>query len=94
MDLLKERLRKFQIELSERQISQFQTYYKLLMEWNSFMNLTAITDISEVIDKHFTDSISLVKAVPDLADRDCILTVLRHSRWISVRWLIPSRFAA
>ena len=46
MDLLKERLRKFQIELSERQISQFQTYYKLLMEWNSFMNLTAITDIS------------------------------------------------
>ena len=70
MDLLKERLRKFQIELSERQISQFQTYYKLLMEWNSFMNLTAITDISEVIDKHFTDSISLVKAVPDLADRD------------------------
>lgn len=70
MDLLKERLRKFQIELSERQISQFQTYYKLLMEWNSFMNLTAITDISEVIDKHFTDSISLIKAVPDLADRD------------------------
>ena len=70
MDLLKERLRKFQIELSERQISQFQTYYKLLMEWNSFMNLIVIIDISEVIDKHFTDSISLVKAVPDLADRD------------------------
>lgn len=50
------------IELSERQLCQFLEYYDLLMEWNSIMNLTTITDFDEVITKHFVDSLSLVKA--------------------------------
>ena len=50
------------ITLSERQYGQFIRYYELLTEWNSFMNLTAITDYEEVVLKHFTDSLSLVKA--------------------------------
>lgn len=66
MELFKKDINEFQIELSEKQISQFQFYYELLIEWNSFMNLTAITDFSEVLKKHFIDSVSLIKAVPDL----------------------------
>ena len=32
------------ITLSKQQLTQFSDYYDLLVEWNSFMNLTAITD--------------------------------------------------
>jgi 16S rRNA (guanine527-N7)-methyltransferase len=46
------------IELSPRQLDQFETYYHLLVEWNERMNLTAITDKEEVYLKHFYDSIS------------------------------------
>jgi len=44
------------------QIQQFLIYYEMLVEWNSFMNLTAITEYEEVMKKHFIDSISLIKA--------------------------------
>ncbi|WP_335871917.1 16S rRNA (guanine(527)-N(7))-methyltransferase RsmG [Bacillus sp. 2205SS5-2] len=46
------------ISLSAKQISQFEKYYELLVEWNNKMNLTAITDKEEVYLKHFFDSIS------------------------------------
>ncbi|MFJ8259122.1 16S rRNA (guanine(527)-N(7))-methyltransferase RsmG [Peribacillus asahii] len=46
------------ITLSTQQLDQFETYYKLLVEWNEKMNLTAITDKEEVYLKHFYDSIS------------------------------------
>lgn len=58
----KTNLEKLNIVLSDKQIDQFITYYELLIEWNSFMNLTAITDFDQVIKKHFLDSLSLVKA--------------------------------
>lgn len=49
------------IILDKTQKEQFQRYYELLIEWNSFMNLTAITEYSEVLKKHFFDSLSIVK---------------------------------
>jgi len=58
------------IVLDDKQLNQFQKYYELLVEWNSFMNLTAITEFDEVIVKHFLDSILLVKAnKTDVIDR-------------------------
>lgn len=59
-------LKELHIELSDNQVDQFITYYELLTEWNSFMNLTAITDFDEVCKKHFIDSISLIKAKEDI----------------------------
>lgn len=55
------------ISLSEEQYQKFIRYYELLTEWNKLMNLTAITDYEEVVLKHFTDSLSLVKAFSDSA---------------------------
>lgn len=55
--------------LSERQMEQFYQYYEMLVEWNQVMNLTAITEMTEVITKHFVDSLSLKKAVSDLEDK-------------------------
>ena len=60
------------IKLSEEQKTQFLQYYELLVEWNSFMNLTAITEFDQVITKHFLDS--LVK-VCDVAQAGRILDV-------------------
>lgn len=64
-----EDLKKFDIYLEQKQIDQFLEFYELLIKWNSFMNLTSITEFSEVIKKHYVDSISLVKAIPDLTEK-------------------------
>lgn len=66
-------LEEFHIQISEKQIDQFILYYELLVEWNSFMNLTAITEFDDVIKKHFVDSVSLVKAIPDLNENEYTL---------------------
>ena len=58
------------ISLTEEQCNEFLLYYKILLEWNQVMNLTAITEQSDVITKHFTDSVSLVRVIPDLGARD------------------------
>ena len=55
------------IVLTEKQIAQFQTYYDRLIETNKVMNLTAITELEEVISKHFIDSLLLIQAYPDIA---------------------------
>ena len=56
-----EGLEELQISLSENQIQQFLDYYELLVETNKVMNLTAITEFDEVIEKHFLDSLSLIR---------------------------------
>lgn len=62
-------LNKFHIHLKESQLQQFLQYYDLLKEWNSFMNLTAIVELDEVLKKHFVDSISLINALPDIQEK-------------------------
>ena len=47
--------------LSIDKISKFERYLDLLLEWNEKFNLTAITDKDEIEEKHFIDSIELVK---------------------------------
>lgn len=61
-------LEEFNIELSEKQIGQFLSYYELLLEWNKVMNLTAITEFKEVVKKHFLDSLSLIMIMEIKAD--------------------------
>ncbi len=48
--------------LNGQQTEQLFRYYELLVEKNKVMNLTAITEESEVVTKHFTDSLSIIKA--------------------------------
>lgn len=61
-------LSEFGISLNQKQIEQFELYYKLLVSWNEKMNLTAITDREEVYVKHFLDSLSFVKTNPPTED--------------------------
>lgn len=57
------------IFLSGDQMEQFYLYYELLIKWNEVMNLTAITEMNQVVTKHFVDSLSLIKAVSDLDEQ-------------------------
>lgn len=74
LETLRRGLRELKIELNEEQIQQFVTYYEVLVEWNSFMNLTAITEFQEVIIKHFLDSLALVNAV-DLDKKGSVIDI-------------------
>lgn len=72
MENLKKKASMLGIDLTEKQLDQFKKYYEMLVEKNKVMNLTAITEWNEVIDKHFIDSISLIKAT-DLFEEKKIL---------------------
>ena len=56
--------------LTSRQKAQFYDFYRLLISWNSKMNLTAITEWTEVITKHFVDCLSLIRVIPDLGEKN------------------------
>ena len=62
-DFFKKTASQIGIELSDEQVKQFSVYGKLLLEWNKFMNLTAVCEEKEIIIKHFVDSMTIVKYV-------------------------------
>lgn len=45
--------------LTEKQLKDFSSYRHMLLQWNSQVNLTAITEPAEVEIKHFLDSLLL-----------------------------------
>ena len=53
------------LDLSPVVASQFKTYHRQLVEWNSRINLTSITDYREVQAKHFLDSLTVSTALSD-----------------------------
>lgn len=52
------------IELTPLQAAQFQTYFEELADWNTRVNLTAITACEEVQLKHFLDSLTVALGLP------------------------------
>jgi 16S rRNA (guanine527-N7)-methyltransferase len=60
--------------LSKEQLDQFEIYYRLLIEKNKVMNLTAITDEQEVFIKHFYDSLTISRVIK-LTDAQKLLDV-------------------
>lgn len=69
-----EKLKELRIELNENMKNQFDRYYELLVEWNKVMNLTGITEYEEVNEKHFIDSLSIVKVI-DINKIDNIIDI-------------------
>lgn len=54
---LKEKCTNIGIVLDDQQIHALERYMELLIEWNEKINLTAITEPAEIIEKHFYDCI-------------------------------------
>src|SRR5207245_5909866 len=50
--------------LDRDQIAQLARHVDLLLKWNRAINLTAITEPAEVIEKHVLDSLALAPLVP------------------------------
>ena len=61
-EIFENKLKELGITLVAEQKQQFDRFYELLVEWNKVMNLTGITEYEEVNEKHFVDSLSIVKA--------------------------------
>ncbi len=51
---------KLGVELNKEQAEMFMKYKFLIQQWNEKMNLTAITDDTGIIIKHFADSMSIL----------------------------------
>ncbi len=51
------------LEVTPNEASSFQKYMELLIDWNTKINLTTITEPCEVAAKHFLDSIMILKYV-------------------------------
>jgi 16S rRNA (guanine527-N7)-methyltransferase len=68
---LQEKLYKLGINLTERMMEQFKIYADFLIEKNNHFNLTAITELDEIIEKHFYDS-ALPVTVFEFSDQKII----------------------
>ena len=64
------------LRLTVAQLEGFRRYYRWLVRWNSRMNLTTVTEWDAVQTRHFLDSLSLVKAIPE--------AVLQSSRFVDI----------
>ncbi len=56
-----ELLKELNIELTKKQLEQFNIYFEYLIEYNEKVNLTAIKEKEQVYIKHFYDSLTLAK---------------------------------
>ena len=61
-------------DVSEEVLNKFETFENLLLEWNEKFNLTAIKDKEEILEKHFIDSLYLLK----------YLDIKKHSSFLDV----------
>ena len=53
----------FQIGVNSDQVGQIQEYIRLLLVWNEKVNLTAIRDPLEILDRHFCESMFAANVV-------------------------------
>lgn len=69
--------KKFQdnYHLTDKQLEQFQLYYDLLCEWNEKINLTAITNLPDVLAYHYEDSLQLGNYVDFSTEIKCLADV-------------------
>ena len=63
IELFIEETKKLGINLTETQLSQLESYYKILVEWNEKINLTRIIEHDDVYLKHFYDSLTISKVI-------------------------------
>ena len=74
IEFLQSRLQTLQINTNDNMLHQYVTYYEMIVEKNKVMNLTAITEFPDFVEKHFMDSLSLVKAI-DLSKSPYVMDV-------------------
>lgn len=69
---LKSELNKYFDSVSDTQVNLLLQYYDMIIEKNKVMNLTAITEFEEFVQKHFIDSLQLYRVI-DLSNENMSL---------------------
>ncbi|MES2223643.1 MAG: 16S rRNA (guanine(527)-N(7))-methyltransferase RsmG [Patescibacteria group bacterium] len=54
-------------KITDKIIGDLELYLKELLEWNEKFNLTGITDPKDIWHKHFMDSLTVFKSIPEKA---------------------------
>src|SRR2546426_1092895 len=57
-------MREYNLSATADQVVQVQLYLRLLLTWNTKVNLTAIQDPLEILYRHFCESMYAADAVP------------------------------
>ena len=52
------------LSLSEDQVDILESHYSLLCRWNRRMNLTTITELGEVVERHYAESLFAAARLP------------------------------
>jgi|SRR6266446_2975618 len=63
-DTIQRALGEFQIVLADSQVLQIQQYMNILLAWNEKINLTAIRDPLEILNRHFCECMYAAATVP------------------------------
>lgn len=63
INFLKKGIKKIGVQISDEKIFKLMEYLNFLIEYNSHTNLTAIRDEEDILEKHFLDSILLLKHI-------------------------------
>lgn len=62
--MIKEILASQRPELTQAQLDKFEEYFRMLVNWNERVNLTAIIEPEDVVKKHFVDSLAAAPYLP------------------------------
>jgi len=63
MQQLKKNLIKAGISVNNEQLSSFQKYQNLLLDWNQKTNLISKADESRIVERHFLESLAVLPAI-------------------------------
>ena len=85
------RLKACGIEVPPETAEKLAVYHALLMDWNQRMDLTAVTEEDEMLDRHYVDSLAPL-AVPGLLPQTGrVIDVARARASPAWRWRLPVR---
>ncbi|MBL7094122.1 16S rRNA (guanine(527)-N(7))-methyltransferase RsmG [candidate division KSB1 bacterium] len=63
MQMLEKRLAAAGIPFEKNQITNFQKYYDLLLDWSQRTNLISTADQSRIVERHFLESVAVLPAI-------------------------------
>ena len=73
-DLIREALLRNRIPFGPELPGKLEIYLRMLQEWNSRMDLTAVQEEGEMLDRHFIDSLTVLRT--DLIpENSCMIDV-------------------
>jgi len=64
-EALRRQLLLLQIELSAPQLLQLEQHFNLLSRWNKVTNLTSLTNVDEIVQRHYSESLFLGMHLPN-----------------------------